>query len=50
MVSPMKNKAIIALGAVAALGLAATSTLLLTRPSVNSPDSASAQFSPNGMG
>jgi uncharacterized protein (DUF305 family) len=50
MVSPMKNKAIIVLGAVAALGLAATSTLLLTRPSGNSPDSASAQFSPNGMG
>jgi hypothetical protein len=50
MVSPMKNKAIIVLGAVAALGLAATSTLLMTRPSGNSPDSASAQFSPNGMG
>ena len=50
MVFLMKNKAIILLGAVAALGLAATSTLLLTRPSGNSPDSASAQFSPNGMG
>ncbi|TRU47898.1 MAG: DUF305 domain-containing protein [Microcystis aeruginosa Ma_QC_Ca_00000000_S207] len=46
----MKNKAIIVLGAVAALGLTATLTLLLTRPSGNSPDSASAQSSRNGMG
>ncbi|MGV2388788.1 MAG UNVERIFIED_CONTAM: DUF305 domain-containing protein [Microcystis novacekii LVE1205-3] len=50
MVSLMKNKALIVLGAVAALGLAATATLLLTRPSGNSPDSASAQSSRNGMG
>jgi len=49
MISLMKDKVIVVLVAVATVGLAATSTLLLTRPSGNSPDSSFAQSSHNGL-